>query len=108
MEVRRWRAGLVFAVVLLWARLVAAEGNGDVLGSWNLELEDAGTTIQPTPTVRDGGVLEGTWSGPRGTLAAVLAITPRPVAFHKYRVMKSLGIRTTAELIQVAVRHRIV
>lgn len=38
-------------------------------------------------------------------VAAELDVTPRTVAFHKYRMMDELGIRTTAELIQYAVKR---
>jgi DNA-binding NarL/FixJ family response regulator len=41
-------------------------------------------------------------------VAAVLNIAPRTVAFHKYRMMEQLHIRTTAELIQYAVKHHVV
>ena len=41
-------------------------------------------------------------------IARILAITPRTVAFHKYAMMEDLGIRTSAELIQFAIKHRIV
>ena len=41
-------------------------------------------------------------------IAAVLDITPRTVAFHKYRLMEQLQIGTTAELVQYAVKHHIV
>jgi DNA-binding NarL/FixJ family response regulator len=41
-------------------------------------------------------------------IAAVLNITPRTVAFHKYRLMEQLEVSTTAELIQYAVKHHIV
>lgn len=41
-------------------------------------------------------------------IAARLGITTRTVAFHKYRLMDKLAIRTTAELVQVAARHRLV
>jgi DNA-binding NarL/FixJ family response regulator len=41
-------------------------------------------------------------------VAAILNVTPRTVAFHKYRVMEQLGIKTTAGLIQYAVKHHIV
>ena len=41
-------------------------------------------------------------------IARILAITPRTVAFHKYSMMEDLGIRTSAELIQFAIKHRIV
>ena len=37
-------------------------------------------------------------------VAAVLRVTPRTVAFHKYEVMRRLGVRTGAELVQYAVK----
>jgi DNA-binding NarL/FixJ family response regulator len=40
--------------------------------------------------------------------AATLGITPRTVAFHKYRIMQQLSLRSSAELVQFAVRRRIV
>jgi DNA-binding NarL/FixJ family response regulator len=40
-------------------------------------------------------------------VASVLNVTPRTVAFHKYRIMQELNIRTTAELIQFAIKSRI-
>lgn len=41
-------------------------------------------------------------------VAAVLHITPRTVAFHKYRMMKHLRITNTARLIQFAVKEHLV
>lgn len=41
-------------------------------------------------------------------VAAVLKLTPRTVAFHKYQMMEQLQIKSTAELIRYAVRHHIV
>jgi DNA-binding NarL/FixJ family response regulator len=41
-------------------------------------------------------------------VADVLKLTPRTVAFHKYRIMEQLKIKSTAELIQYAVKHHIV
>jgi DNA-binding NarL/FixJ family response regulator len=41
-------------------------------------------------------------------IARILAITPRTVAFHKYSMMQDLGIKTSAELVQFAVKHGIV
>jgi DNA-binding NarL/FixJ family response regulator len=38
----------------------------------------------------------------------LLNLTPRTVAFHKYRIMEHLKVRTTAELVQYAVKHHIV
>jgi DNA-binding NarL/FixJ family response regulator len=41
-------------------------------------------------------------------VARLLNISPRTVAFHKYRMMEELGIRTSAELVQFAMRRRVV
>jgi DNA-binding NarL/FixJ family response regulator len=38
----------------------------------------------------------------------LLNLTPRTVAFHKYRMMEQLKVKSTAELVQYAVRHHIV
>ncbi|MGD0909598.1 MAG: helix-turn-helix transcriptional regulator [Candidatus Acidiferrales bacterium] len=40
--------------------------------------------------------------------ADILSVTARTVAFHKYRMMEGLGIKTTADLIQFAVKDHIV
>jgi len=40
--------------------------------------------------------------------AAILKVTPRTIAFHKYSIMEHLGIRTTAELVRYAVQHGMV
>ena len=40
-------------------------------------------------------------------VATILKITPRTVAFHKYRIMTRLGVSSNAELIRYAVRRRI-
>ena len=41
-------------------------------------------------------------------VARVLDLTPRTVAFHKYRMMEQIGVKSTAELVQYAVKHHIV
>jgi DNA-binding CsgD family transcriptional regulator len=41
-------------------------------------------------------------------VADVLKVTPRTVAFHKYRMMAQLNIKSTAELIQFAIKQRLV
>ena len=41
-------------------------------------------------------------------VARVLDLTARTVAFHKYRMMEQLGVKSTAELVQYAVKHHIV
>jgi DNA-binding NarL/FixJ family response regulator len=41
-------------------------------------------------------------------VGSLLNLTPRTVAFHKYRMMEQLGVKSTAELVQYAVKHHIV
>ena len=41
-------------------------------------------------------------------VAKLLDLTPRTVAFHKYQMMAHLNVKSTAELIQYALTHRIV
>ena len=41
-------------------------------------------------------------------IARVLKITPRTVAFHKYGMMKQLGVRSTAELVKAALKMGVV
>lgn len=41
-------------------------------------------------------------------IADVLHVTPRTVAFHKYKTMEELALKSTAELIQFAVKNHIV
>ncbi len=40
--------------------------------------------------------------------AAILNLSPRTVEFHKYRIMQRLGLQTTAELTQFAIKRRII
>jgi DNA-binding NarL/FixJ family response regulator len=40
--------------------------------------------------------------------AAALGITPRTVAFHKYRIMRQLSLHSSAELVQFAVKRRLI
>jgi len=40
-------------------------------------------------------------------VAAILKITQRTVAFHKYRIMEKLEISSNTELIRYAIKHRI-
>src|SRR5262249_40948569 len=41
-------------------------------------------------------------------VASKLNLTPRTVAFHKYRIMAHLNIKSNAQLIQYALKHHIV
>ncbi len=40
-------------------------------------------------------------------IAEVLHVSSRTVEFHKYRLMRQLGVRTTPELTRIAVKHHI-
>ena len=41
-------------------------------------------------------------------VAAILSITPRTVAFHKYKIMEEFGLKSNAELFQFAVREHMI
>jgi len=41
-------------------------------------------------------------------IAAILDLSPRTVETHKYKMMDDLGVKTTADLVQYAIRHGMV
>jgi DNA-binding NarL/FixJ family response regulator len=41
-------------------------------------------------------------------VATILDISPRTAESHKYEIMQALGVRTTAELVQCAIRLKLV
>jgi DNA-binding NarL/FixJ family response regulator len=41
-------------------------------------------------------------------IARILKIKPRTVAFHKYGMMRQLGVKSTAELVHFALKQRVV
>jgi DNA-binding NarL/FixJ family response regulator len=41
-------------------------------------------------------------------VGAILNLSPRTVEFHKYRLMQQLNLRTSAQLTQYAIKHRII
>ncbi len=45
---------------------------------------------------------------PMKEVAHILDVSSRTVAFHKYRMMEQLGLKSSAELIQFAVTHHII
>jgi DNA-binding NarL/FixJ family response regulator len=45
---------------------------------------------------------------PMKEIAFILKLTPRTVAYHKYEMMRELGLKSTAELIRYAVMNRLV
>jgi DNA-binding CsgD family transcriptional regulator len=40
--------------------------------------------------------------------AIALNVTPRTVAFHKYRIMEVLNAKSFAELVHYAIRHNLI
>ncbi len=40
--------------------------------------------------------------------AGLLQVTPRTIAFHKYRIMKKHGLRTNSDLVRFAIRERVI
>jgi DNA-binding NarL/FixJ family response regulator len=79
-------------------------------GLANISLLDPETRDQaPQPTARQRQVIQLLAEGrSMKEIADLLHITMRTVASHKYRVMEILQIRTSAELVRYAVKHRIV
>ena len=68
-----------------------------------------GAKWQKLLTPRQREVLQLLAEGkPMKIVADILRIAPRTVAFHKYRVMKDLGLKSNAELIQFAMKNRII
>ena len=64
---------------------------------------------RPELTVRQREVLQLLAEGKSmKEVGAILDCTPRTVAFHKYRMMEQLGLRTSAELVTFAVRLGVV
>jgi DNA-binding NarL/FixJ family response regulator len=62
----------------------------------------------PTLTARQREVLQLLAEGhSMKEVATILDVSARTVAFHKYRIMERLDIKTTAELIQFAIREHI-
>lgn len=69
------------------------------------------TTREPagTLTLRQREILQLLVAGRSAKeIAGVLGISPRTVEFHKYRMMETLGLHSSAELIHFAITHGIV
>ena len=79
----------------------------DLVGSFINSLEQAGTRRSLTPRQRE--VLQLLAEGRSMKEAAtILNVSVRTIAFHKYRMMEQLDIKTTAELVQFAVKEHLV
>ncbi len=72
-------------------------------------LDEAAGPSAEKLTVRQREVLQLLAEGKMMKEAAdILNVTPRTIAFHKYAIMEQLGIKTSAELVQYAVKHHLV
>jgi DNA-binding NarL/FixJ family response regulator len=62
-------------------------------------------SLEPELTARQREVLQLLAEGKSmKEVAAILDLTPRTIAFHKYRMMEQLRLKTSAELVKLAVR----
>jgi len=100
---------------LLYAIQVAMKGSRYVTPKIESAMKEAfirdpeGRTSEKELTPRQREVLQLLAEGKSMKEAAdVLKVAPRTVAFHKYRVMQDFGFKTNADLIQFAVKSRIV
>jgi len=72
-------------------------------------LKPDGGKIRKDLTARQREVMQLLAEGKSMKEAAdILSLTARTVAFHKYRMMEGLGLKTNADLVQFAVKHHIV
>ncbi len=79
---------------------------GELVGTL---LQEHASPAPPELTSRQREVLQLLVEGrSMKEVAALLNVSARTVAFHKYEAMKLLNLKTTAELIRYAVRHHIV
>jgi DNA-binding NarL/FixJ family response regulator len=70
------------------------------------ESRDSRGAAVPGLTVRQSEVLQLLASGhSMKEVASILHVTARTIAFHKYRMMEELHVKTTAELVRFAVRN---
>lgn len=74
-----------------------------------MENPDAAVDGRPSLTPRQREVLQLVAEGRTvKEIASILEVAPRTVEFHKNGLARNLGLRTTAELTQYAVKHGIV
>ena len=80
--------------------LIAHDAVGALIGN---------SAAPPDLTLRQREVLQLLAEGrSMKEVGAILDVTPRTVAFHKYRMMEQLRLKTSAELVQFAVKQGMV
>ena len=99
---------------LLHAIQLAMKGKRYVTPKIQLAMDDAfmwdpeGKTAEREFTPRQREVLQLLAEGKSMKEAAdVLNVATRTIAFHKYRMMENFGIKTTAELIQMGIKKKV-
>ena len=40
--------------------------------------------------------------------AVILHLTPRTIAFHKYRIMEEFGLKSNSDLVRFAIREHLI
>lgn len=94
-------------VVMAGGKYVTPLITGAMIG--NLLKNPAERAQQQTLTTRQREILQLLAEGMTMKEAAkVLSVTPRTVAFHKYRIMADLGIKTNSELIKYAIKNGLI
>jgi DNA-binding NarL/FixJ family response regulator len=94
--IREALAGRIYVTPLIAGELMQAYRDGA------LKQQDPATDL--TPRQREALQLFAEGRSAK-EVATILRISPRTAEFHKASIMKLLGMRTTAELAQYAVRH---
>jgi DNA-binding NarL/FixJ family response regulator len=75
----------------------------------NYLLKDDSNSDEPRITERQSEILQLLAEGmSMKEVAAVLDLKPGTVAFHKYRMMEVLGIKTNAELLEYAIKRNMI
>ena len=92
--------------VPFWQGLIDGTAAGDATDLLS-DLAGGGTVASLTPRQREVLQLLAEGHSMR-QVADILEVTPRTVAFHKYRLMNDLKLKNNAELVQFAIKHRIV
>ncbi len=78
---------------------------GELLGPFR----DGSSSPETTLTSRQREVLQLIAEGRSGEeIAALLKISPRTAEAHKARILEALGLHSTAELVQYAIRNGII